>query len=139
MTGKQLLLYISLFVFTVPCASYGQKTTQRSPDEMVAFHGGSGSALLRQCQAAVRQMNGEKPGVQEAPNATYCYGYVEGVVDAMTGFSLHQDTVYCILNTSDRYQLIRVVTKYLNDHPATLNNPAGALVSNAMIDAFPCK
>jgi len=36
-------------------------------------------------------------------------------------------------------QLVRVVPKYLNDNPATLNYPAAALAGKAIIAAFLCK
>jgi hypothetical protein len=47
--------------------------------------------------------------------------------------------VYCIPANADNDQFVRVVLKYLNDNPATLNYPAGALVAKAVIAAFPCK
>jgi hypothetical protein len=35
-------------------------------------------------------------------------------------------------------QMVKVVVKYLNDHPEELHHPAALLTLNALIGAFPC-
>ena len=105
----------------------------------MAFYGPSGSTLLRQCQAAAKLADGGNYTTQQAIDGTFCRGYVAGAVDQMVGLSLHTATVYCIPSNADNDQSVRVVLKYLNDNPATLNYPAGALVAKAIIAAFPCK
>jgi hypothetical protein len=57
----------------------------------------------------------------------------------MVGLSVQTQTVYCIPSNADNDQFVRIVLKYLNDNPATLHYPAGALVANAIVAAFPCK
>jgi hypothetical protein len=116
-----------------------QTSKESSGEPMVAFYGPSGSTLLRECQAATRPASGEHYTAQQAMDGTYCRGYVAGAVDAMVGVSLQTSTMYCIPANADNDQFIRVVLKYLNDNPATLNYPAAALVSRAIVAAFPCK
>jgi Rap1a immunity proteins len=116
-----------------------QTSKEGSAEPMVAFYGPSGSTLLRECQAAAKLANGEHYTTQQAIDGTYCRGYVAGAVDQMVGISVQTATVYCIPANADNDQFVRVVLKYLNDNPATLNYPAGALVAKAVIAAFPCK
>jgi hypothetical protein len=120
---------------------------ERDSNAMVAFHGGTGSYLLPLCQSAVSIANDNKSGpvrpndVQEHLNASFCSGYVEGVVDTMTGFAALPGSAatYCFPANADNNQLVRIVAKYLNDNPARLNEPAGLLVFKSMVDAFPCR
>jgi hypothetical protein len=115
-----------------------QTSTGGSAEPMVTFYGPSGSTLLRQCQAAAKVADGEKYTTQQAVDGTFCRGYVAGAVDQMAGLSVQTTTVYCIPSNADNDQFVRVVLKYLNDNPSTLNYPGGALVAKAIIAAFPC-
>lgn len=123
------------------------QSLQRDPNTMLAFHGGSGSSLLTSCQAALRmQMDDNKvtmisptaAGIQEAVDGSFCKGYVVGVVDELISFSVTNGTTYCIPTNADNEQLIRIVAKYLDDNPSKLNDPAGMLVTKAIVGAFPC-
>ena len=116
-----------------------QTSKQGSAEPMVSFYGPSGSTLLRQCQAAAKIADGGNYTTQQAIDGTFCRDYVAGAVDQMVGLSVQTTTVYCIPSNADNDQLVRVVLKYLNDNPATLNYPAAALVAKAIIAAFPCK
>ena len=129
---------------------FGQQPLQRDrdPNDMITFHGGSGSHLLPLCQAAVKIGSGDNgmltvkptpPEIRDAVNGSYCRGYVLGVVDALISISAATQTTYCIPNNADNDQFVRVVDKYLNDNPAKLNDAAGQAVAKAVIDAFPCK
>jgi len=64
----------------------------------------------------------------------YCIGIISGVNDLLAG--LHQ-----IDNPdgSTKGQYIRVVTKYLNDHPEELSERDSVLVIKALKAAFPPK
>jgi hypothetical protein len=116
-----------------------QTSKEGSAEPMVSLYGPSGSTLLRQCQAAAKIADGGNYTTQQAIDGTFCRGYVAGAVDQMVGLSVQTTTVYCIPSNADSDQLVRVVLKYLNDNPATLNYPAAALVGKAIIAAFPCK
>jgi hypothetical protein len=127
---KTAFVFLASLLFVVPAVP------QSEP--MVSFYGPSGSILLRQCQAATKLADGNY-NTQQAIDGTYCRGYIAGTVDQMVGLSVQTSTVYCIPSNGSNDQFLRVVLKYLNDNPATLNYPAAALVSKAIIAAFPCK
>ena len=128
----------------------GQPLQRESdPNAMIAFYGGSGSQLLQRCEAALKIGAGNKvlkaTDMQDAVDGSYCRGYVLGVVDGLVNAKEllrkadETGTLYCIPNNADSNQFVRVVNKYLNDNPATLNNLAGVLVLKSVVDAFPCK
>lgn len=45
---------------------------------------------------------------------------------------------FCVPKDVPVSQLVRVVVKYLEEHPAQLHNPAHGLVYASLKDAFPC-
>jgi ABC-type cobalamin transport system permease subunit len=130
-----LIAVVALTAVNVP----SQTSKEGSAESMVSFYGPSGSALLRQCQVAAKLADGEQHTSQQAVDATFCRGYLAGAVDEMVGLSVQTSTAYCIASNVDSDQLLRVLLRYLNDNPAKLNYPAGALVANAIVAAFPCK
>ena len=71
-----------------------------------------------------------------APNLShhwYCLGYVASVAD------LQLESGYvCLPPGATKSDLKRVVTRYLEAHPAALHEPASRGVIDAMTDAFPC-
>lgn len=133
-----------LAVFTILSAgAVGQQPSQGNPESLATFHGGSGSQLLQQCEAALKMGAGTKmlkgADLQEAVDGSFCRGYVLGIVDSLIGISFVTTSTYCIPANADSDQLIRVAVKYLNDNPAKLHYPSGALVFRAITEAFPCK
>jgi hypothetical protein len=119
--------------------SASQTSKESSAEPMIFVYGPSGSTLLRQCQAAEKITDAGNYTTQQAIDGTFCRGYVAGAVDQMVALSLQTTTLYCIPSNADNDQILRVVLKYLKDNPATLNYPAAALISKAIIAAFPCK
>jgi hypothetical protein len=135
---KAFSLLLTAVVTLTAVNGLSQTSKEGSAEPMVSFYGPSGSILLRQCQAASKLADGGKYTTQQAVEGSFCRGYVAGAVDQMVGLSVQTVTVYCIPSNADNDQFVRVVLKYLNDNPATLNYPAGALVAKAIIAAFPC-
>jgi hypothetical protein len=127
----------ALFLLLAPCAF----SQAQSNEPMVAFYGGGGTTLLHQCQAAIKLSENQNRTYngQEAADGTYCRGYVNGIVDSMVGVSVQMQTSYCIPRSGDNQeQFVRIVLKYLQDHPESLNLPAVIPAANAIIGAFPC-
>jgi len=153
MNSKSVLAGIAILFMT----PFGQQSSQRDrdPNAMITFRGGLGSHLLPLCQVAVKIGSGDSgtltikatpEDIRDAVNGSYCNGYVSGVVDTLVNLktatasgSTSGLTRSCISSNAESDQLNRVVAKYLNDNPATLNAPAGMLIVAAMNDAFPCK
>ena len=89
----------------------------------------TGGDLLRRCETE-----------SSVPRAE-CVGYVEGINDYQTtllGWSYLDEPYFCTPEGVRSYQLVKVVTKYLNEHPEELHLEAGGLVAAALQEAFPC-
>ena len=93
----------------------------------------SGESLLRQCSAAVRWMDGARDVNGE--DLAYCGGYVQGFRDAVDMTA----PAFCIPNQATSGQLIRVLVKYLQDHPKDLHLDEADLIKVAFMDAYRCR
>ncbi len=91
----------------------------------------SGKELLRMMQNG--EAHAATPGEYQ-PSAFD--GYVLGVSDGLMGTSLYY---YCPPLNATRKQMRNVVTTYLKSHPNDMHVPGGALVTAALIEAYPCK
>lgn len=96
----------------------------------------SGNFLIGACHVTVSviEHTGTIARPLEAWRAGYCRGVVVGVdsVATLGGQVCKPEGV-----TSD--QEVRVVAKYLEDHPESLNQTGSILAFQALRDAFPCK
>jgi hypothetical protein len=70
-----------------------------------------------------------------APATAYDVGYCHGMVQGVIYFS----TSDCAPEGVSIKQDLRVVVKYLEDHPEKLHLHAAQLVMEALAKAFPCK
>jgi len=115
---KYLLIIVLLF-------SSGQASA-------VAFY--SGNELLVLCEAHLSDAGSAAKGNQ-------CISYVAGIADAHSFFvkwaALEQS--WCMSIDVDGSQLVRVVTKWLQENPQDLHLSASSLVIEALILAFPCE
>jgi hypothetical protein len=93
----------------------------------------TGSELLEKCEAYGNKTNVAKGNT--------CAGYVEGIDDVHTAFNGWKqiDKNWYISEGMVTSQLVRVVAKYLQEHPQNLHLEAGGTVANAFIEAFPCE
>ena len=70
-----------------------------------------------------------------------CTHYIMGISDyqeTLLGWSYLDEPHFCTPDSGSADQLVKVVTKYLNEHPEDLHLHAGSLVANALHEAFPC-
>lgn len=103
----------------------------------------TGAELLRACSAAVKTADGLQISEEDAALSIYCLGYVSGFTDSVrltSHFYKPRDPKICLpeKGTSNN-QLIRVVTKWLKDHPENLHESARMEVLLAFQNTFPCK
>jgi Rap1a immunity proteins len=92
-----------------------------------------GNHLLVSCQITVKSMdNGNTPATNTYDN--WRDGLCVGLVRAV----LHISPSICSANITAG-QAIRVVEKYLRDHPERLSLGDIALIDEALSQAFPCK
>jgi hypothetical protein len=64
-------------------------------------------------------------------------GYIHGFLDAHS-YNM-QEQKYCIPDPIDTYQIAKVYSKYLDDHPEKLHLSASSTLSNALMEYFLCK
>jgi hypothetical protein len=95
---------------------------------------GTGNALIVQC---VEQPAAGMPiskALIVAQDMGYCFGLVTGVGDMLQG-----DHLVSFPDDSNIGQMVRVVVKYLTEHPAELADKDSILVMRALMSAFPEK
>lgn len=95
-----------------------------------------GNQLLPACQATIRAIDGTGGTTH---STGYCLGVVHGVSDMLAIYKDKLPVKFCVPSTISYGQSVRIVTKYLQDNPAMLNNHDPLLVLLALQDAYPCK
>ena len=71
---------------------------------------------------------------EEVEMTGFCFGYMEGV-RSMSRESSH----YCIPNETDNKDLVKIVYKFMLNHPEILSRPPYVSVTHSLASAFPCK
>lgn len=105
---------------------------------VLATDDGDGNQLIMQCGEAVKATDGAK--LNDYYDAAYCLGLTEGVRKTMRllNESLPPQYQTCFPGGISNGQGMRIVLKYLQDHPAQLQEPATSLVFLAYKTAYPC-
>lgn len=99
----------------------------------------SSSFLLRSCKSALdADAEKDSKGLD-----TFCLGYVGGLAD-MYGVvravvpEEHRQELMCIPESVDVEEMIGIIVKYLEDHPALQGEPARVTAAVALSKVFPC-
>jgi hypothetical protein len=94
----------------------------------------TGNSWLPHCKNALVNNKGD-----DAPQQWECLGMVMALRYAMH-FTTNNYGPYCshVPSSVTNGQLIRVVVKYLEDHPKDLNNNFTHLMMKAIAEAWPC-
>ncbi len=106
---------VALLLLLCPCGRAGMLITD-------------GNSLLRFCEMALKTDKSSN----DWSKATYLLGYLDGILDAQRG-----ETAYKIPAGITPEQIIRVIRKWLEEHPKTLQEDAGFLIILSLIDAYP--
>src|SRR6185437_7302713 len=95
----------------------------------------SGNYLLGSCQITVRMLDNPNQTLSqyESWRDGYCRGDIEGVVTAAT-----LSSQICPSDGVTNSQIVRVVFKFIQDHPEKLNQRGAVLAFQALTQAFPC-
>ncbi|KJZ40913.1 MULTISPECIES: Rap1a/Tai family immunity protein [Pseudomonas] len=98
-----------------------------------------GNELLSQCQQYIKVADSEPD--YDRIDAGMCMGFVQGVYGTFSLLSeeLNDGIKFCVPGSVTNSQLVRVVVKYLKNHPAQLNLYRTGLVWSALKEAYPCK
>ena len=126
---------LTLLLILLSCA-----TVARASEEP------TGIELLQECQAATV----EHPTATDDYRGSHCIGYLAGVTDTLRMWEyLNKDAhagklapptpLACIPDAVTRFELVKVVVKYLDDNPKELHLGYAPLVYLALWDAYPCK
>jgi hypothetical protein len=101
--------------------------------------GGDGNELITQCAAGVKAADGGK--LNDYDDASFCLGLTQGVRQAMRLLNEELPPQYqtCFPNGITNGQGMRIVLKYLQDHPDRLQERNADLVYLAYKTAYPCK
>ena len=105
-----------------------------------------GRTMLSSCNYAVAEDDGQKLDEKGVIGNLSCRSYVGGYLDAfgivLTVNKMTQTKqLFCPpqdLPVDGLMQTIRIFVKYMREHPEDLASGAGALLTLALQDAFPC-
>ena len=100
----------------------------------------TGKDMYESCTHAIAGL--DKTGDYDDHRFGVCAGYIAGIVDfhtvATTVQSLPVD-MFCLPKNISTAQVIRTVTRYLEDNPGKLHDLAAYLVILALQEAYPCR
>jgi Rap1a immunity proteins len=129
---KAWLLAVSILFFVVP--AFGETT---------------GNDVLDKCQTALRFADNNGAPAGEHFDSGWCFGWVGGALELT---KLHNEErmiltekkptllQFCLPDSGiPVIQAVRVVVKYLKEHPAQLHEDGIGLTAAALKDSFPCK
>lgn len=102
-----------------------------------------GNFILSKCNAALRVMDGEKISSKtDQFGIGQCFGMVEGVRNTLVYLNEYLESDLRICWPKDGIpngQAVRILVKYLKEHPADLNDDQTLITMMAFKDAYPCK
>jgi hypothetical protein len=113
-----------------------------------AFAETTGNDVLTKCQAAVRLFDNNGGPSGEQYDSGWCIGWVTGALQLTR---MHNDWAtfvkqkpsllqFCVPNPGiPVIQAVRIVVKYLKEHPEQLHDDGMGLTIAALKDSFPCK
>src|ERR1700674_4004112 len=127
--------YLIAFVLALPLSTVAQAGN--------GFGGMTGNDLLPMCQTGIEMSNknSKNSSTNELLDSTRCVSYIQGFID---GFTVRDNAeegmkpTLCFPDGATGAQMVRVVTKWLQDHPARLHEPAWGLIFLSFQESFLC-
>ena len=107
-----------------------------------------GDNLLKQCNSTLLILDQEREQLSkivESPGsiigAGICMGMVRGIIGTNHEYAVKTKTAFfCLPIEGIKYtQAVRVVVKYLKEHPEKLHESAASLAIASLTEAFPCQ
>jgi len=105
---------------------------------------GDSNDLAKGARLVVRYLDGDKSVLDDKESlesVRAMQNYLKGFGDCnvITEASTKASCPFLLPKENDANQLVRVVDKYIADHPEKMNDPPGIIVWNAFVQAFPNK
>jgi len=114
----------------------------------IAFNATSGKAeikgkmLLENCKEAVKYIENKNDSSINHSAVNFCIGYISGVNDLHTKFidsvATFEPPIYCTPANTQIEEMIKIVVKFLEQHPQDLTYQGAELTVSALRDAYPC-
>ena len=107
--------------------------------------GADGNELLKRCNDDLLYRDNPSLAEKEPVRFSYNMGWCAGLLNGVMGYNnVYVETdaefaLFCLPSNITLLQAIRVVVKYLKDHPESLHTDGSGLAILALIKAFPCK
>jgi len=120
--------------FLFPAATSSQQNTSSLPDI------NSTRGFLEMCAAL--EKDATKHSQLEAFQTGYCIGWTHGFAAGVhTGEEYHEsaDTIFCLPKGNSFGQMVRIIRKYISDHPEEEHLRMEVVASEALRQAFPCR
>ena len=103
-----------------------------------------GNKLLSECTVTIRHMDtGVSPDSANQIDDVHCLGFIEGVLEGLVVGEHENPTAtkkpyVCIPDGASLGQNVRVVVKWMKEHPKDLHRRAALLIYVALLEAYPC-
>jgi hypothetical protein len=127
---KQIV--VALLALVVIAPTFGK-------DTWYPTFGPDGNHLISTCKAALRVIDASDEKGTGTKQDAYDEGYCQGLVSGVASYINSEDDADLVSPNPSVSQLIRVVQKYMDDHPEQLSKPAVWLIRESLIKAFPKK
>ncbi len=129
-------LGLVLFLMFVRCPA----SSAQGPIET---YSSSGNAFLRLCSA----IDDDKATAGERADVIGCIGFVSGFmtgVAAETGLVMSKigkktPEIFCRPDNVEHGQVVRIVLKYIRNHPEEAHRVTELIMVSALSEAFPCR
>lgn len=99
-----------------------------------------GNKLLKECREGIAYIDGgHEP--ESLFGVGQCIGVIQGTLDTLdlTHALLNSPKLVCLPNGGlETLQIMKIVVKYLNEHPDRLHLNESGLISTALLVSFPC-
>ena len=108
----------------------------------------TGNDVLKNCQTAVRFADNNGAPTGELYDSGWCFGWVSAALELTKAYNEWSDFTkqkptllqFCLPDSGiPVIQAVRVVVKYLKEHPEQLHEDGMGLTVAALIDSFPCR
>ncbi|WP_047528498.1 Rap1a/Tai family immunity protein [Pseudomonas sp. 11/12A] len=99
-----------------------------------------GNKLLKECREGIVYVDGGREP-ENLFGVGQCMGVIQGTIDTLdlTHALLNSPKIVCLPSGGlETLQVMKIVVKYLNEHPDRLHLNESGLISTALMVSFPC-